>query len=66
MNDNAVGEILSTAGDDGAGYALSTSFNSWDTRDLSNLHVRHLVTFQGDLNLDGRVNQKDFDFLENA
>ena len=67
VNDNAVGEILSTAGDDGAGYALSTkSFNSWDTRDLSNLHVRHLVTFQGDLNLDGRVNQKDFDFLENA
>ena len=67
VNDDAVGEILSTSGDAGAGYELTTkSWNSWDTRDISNLHVRHLVTFQGDLNLDGSVNNKDFDFLENA
>ena len=67
VNDDAIGRILSTSGDDGAGYALSTKgWVSWDTRDISDLHVEHLVTFQGDLTLDGYVNDNDVQFLADA
>ena len=36
------------------------------TRDVSALQVDHLVTYQGDLNLDGYVDDTDLQFLRDA
>ena len=67
VNQDAVGQILSTSGDDGVGYELQDeSWNFWDSRDVSALQVDHLVTYQGDLNLDGYVDDTDLQFLRDA
>ena len=67
VSNEAVGQILSTSGDDGVGFELQDkSWHRWDTRDSSAFQVDHLVTYQGDLNLDGNVDDTDLQLLSDS
>ncbi len=55
--EDAAGKVIDTST---AGYKLEANGGySWDTRATSSFQTKHLVTFQGDLNYDGRVSMKD-------
>ena len=48
-----------------AGYKLSANGDyMWDTTQMEAFQVKHLITYQGDLNYDGRVGMKDLAALE--
>ena len=48
-----------------AGYVLRADGEySWDTRAMSDFQVKHLVTYAGDLNYDGRVGFQDIAALD--
>ncbi len=61
VSQDAAGQVIDTSQ---AGYVLEANGDySWDTRDNTSFQTKHLVTFKGDLNYDGRVSMKDLGFV---
>jgi hypothetical protein len=59
-----VGEAGSVVDTSAVGYALSAYGDyGWNTTEMEQFQVKHLVTYQGDLNYDGAVTMKDLAFL---
>ena len=57
----AAGSVLDTTQ---LGYKLEANGGySWDTTEMTRFAVKHLITYQGDLNYDGRVSMADLAFL---
>jgi hypothetical protein len=58
------GQVIDTRD---AGYKLEAHGDyMWDTTKIDQFQTKHLITFQGDLNYDGRVGMKDLAYLENG
>jgi hypothetical protein len=59
-----IGEAGSVVDTSAVGYALSAYGSyGWNTTEMEQFQVKHLVTYQGDLNYDGAVTMKDLAFL---
>ena len=59
-----IGEAGSVVDTSAVGYALSAYGDyGWNTTQMEQFQVKHLVTYQGDLNYDGAVTMKDLAFL---
>ena len=60
-----IGEAGSVVDTNELGYKLEAYGDfMWDSTQIEQFQVKHLVTFQGDLNYDGRVGMKDLAALE--
>ncbi|MCP9907621.1 hypothetical protein KBY72_10620 [Cyanobium sp. BA5m-21] len=59
-----IGKAGSVVDTSAVGYALSAYGNyGWNTTQMEQFQVKHLVTYQADLNYDGAVTMKDLAFL---
>ena len=59
-----IGEAGSVVDTSAVGYALSAYGDyGWNTTQMEQFQVKHLVTYQADLNYDGAVTMKDLAFL---
>jgi VCBS repeat-containing protein len=59
-----IGEAGSVVDTSAVGYALSAYGDyGWNTTQMEQFQVKHLVTYQGDLSYDGAVTMKDLAFL---
>ena len=59
-----IGEAGSVVDTSAVGYALNAYGDyGWNTTQMEQFQVKHLVTYQGDLNYDGAVTMKDLAFL---